>query len=155
LVRSYKRRRSDVRLWSWLKNETKPALTEALAVALPMAAIAVILLAGYESYHFSTEKLSVYRLEKGADLLERAGDYKAGAYFRQRAFALSWNARRDYFYRRDLWLVKFTQSHRADPVDLLNGLDGIERVYGNGDTDYEHDDGELRAAAIYLHWRYE
>jgi hypothetical protein len=156
LVRHYKAKPAHVRFFPWLRSELGPLPEELLVVGIPMALISVFLLAGYEAYHFTSQQQLISRLETAGSILEQAGDYKAGADFRRRAFALSGSNQRDYFYRRDLWLADFTQAHKVDAIALLHRLGSLETVYGSKGTvaDFETGDGELLAASIYLRARY-
>jgi hypothetical protein len=123
-----------------------------------MIIVSGLILAAYEGYHLAATHSLISRLEGAGAVLEQAGDYKAGADFRRRAFALSGSAQRDYFYRRDLWMADFTQAHKLNPIEIVSRLGSIEATYGPGGTshsDFETGDGELMGASIYLKTRYQ
>lgn len=158
LLNRYREKPSTERLSKWLERELRPIPGQVLLLSVPMVLVSAIILTAYEGYHLAATHALISRLEGAGSILEQAGDYKAGADFRRRAFALAGSIRRDYFYRRDLWLADFTQGHRIDPLQIVNRLNGIEVTYGPGGTshsDFETADGELLGASIYIKARYQ
>lgn len=158
LLERYKKKPSNELLITWLNRELRPVPGMVLLVSVPMVVVSGLILAVYEGYHLSATHSLVSRLEGAAAVLEQAGDYKAGADFRRRAFALSGSTQRDYFYRRDLWMADFTQAHKLNPIEIVSRLGSIEATYGQGGTsqsDFETGDGELMGASIYIKARYQ
>jgi hypothetical protein len=123
-----------------------------------MVLVSALILTAYEGYHLAATHSLISRLEGAGAVLEQAGDYKAGAEFRRRAFALVGSTQRDYSYRRDLWMADFTQAHKLNPINIVSRLGSIESTYGPGGTshsDFETQDGELLGASIYIQARYQ
>ena len=158
LLDRYKKKPPRELLITWLNRELRPVPGMVLLVSVPMIIVGGLILAAYEGYHLAATHSLISRLEGAGAVLEQAGDYKAGADFRRRAFALSGSAQRDYFYRRDLWMADFTQAHKLNPIEIVSRLGSIEATYGPGGTshsDFETGDGELMGASIYLKTRYQ
>ncbi|MGA9671797.1 MAG: hypothetical protein WBQ94_21475, partial [Terracidiphilus sp.] len=158
LLGRYKKKPSNELLITWLNRELRPVPGMVLLVSVPMVIVSGLILAVYEGYHLSATHSLISRLEGAGAVLEQAGDYKAGADFRRRAFALAGSPQRDYFYRRDLWMADFTQAHKLNPIEIVSRLGSIEATYGPGGTsqsDFETSDGELMGASIYIKARYQ
>jgi hypothetical protein len=158
LLDRYKKKPPKELLITWLNRELRPVPGMVLLVSVPMIVVGGLILTAYEGYYLSATHSLVSRLEGAAAVLEQAGDYKAGADFRRRAFALSGSTERDYFYRRDLWMADFTQAHKLNPIEIVSRLGSIESAYGSGGTshsDFETGDGELMGASIYIKARYQ
>jgi hypothetical protein len=158
LLDRYKKKPSKELLITWLNRELRPVPGMVLLVSVPMIIVGGLILTVYEGYYLSATHSLVSRLEGAGAVLEQAGDYKAGADFRRRAFALSGSTQRDYYYRRDLWMADFTQAHKLNPIEIVSRLGSIEATYGSGGTshsDFETGDGELMGASIYIKARYQ
>jgi hypothetical protein len=120
---------------------------EAAVVVIPTLLIAAVILAGYESYLRSTQAMRVSRLEKAAQLLESAGDYKLASQLRRRVLGVDGEHdgnRKQFSYQADLWLADFTQERSVDLSDLLARLSLLEN------NDLSKTNGDLRASALYL-----
>jgi hypothetical protein len=158
LLDRYKKKPHSELLITWLNRELRPVPGQVLLVSVPMVLVSALILTAYEGYHLAATHSLISRLEAAGAVLEQAGDYKAGADFRRRAFALVGSTQRDYFYRRDVWMADFTQAHKLNPIDIVSRLGSIEATYGPGGTshsDFETDDGELLGASIYIQARYQ
>jgi hypothetical protein len=140
-------------LWRALR----PIPMQTLTVALPMLLLALVILGAYRGYRYSTQIARVNRLQNAAAILEKVSDFRAAATFRKRAFGIGGkpDSTLDYAYRRDLWLADFLQAHQGSPTQLNIRLSAIERAYGkDSSNNMEDEDGELKAAGIYLRGRY-
>src|SRR6202167_1097271 len=120
LLDRYKKKPPRELLITWLNRELRPVPGMVLLVSVPMIVVSGLILAAYEGYHLAATHSLISRLEGAGAVLEQAGDYKGGADYRRRAFALSGSAQRDYFYRRDLWMADFTQAHKLNPIEIVD-----------------------------------
>ena len=120
---------------------------QAAVVVIPTVLIAAAILGGYEAYLRSTQSMRVSRLEKGASLLEGAGEYRLAGELRRRMLAVDGehdSKRKEFSYQADLWLADFTQKHSVSWSDLTVRLAVLES------SDLSESNGDLRAASLYL-----
>jgi hypothetical protein len=135
-------------IFTVLKSALRPLPAELMGVAVPMLVFAAVILGTYETYRTVSQHARANRLDEAAKVLEQVGDYRAAAVFRKRSFGISDHLRferSDYWYRRDLLLGDFTQSHQIDTADLLNRI-AVFRNYSR----FEEKDADLLAASMYL-----
>ncbi len=136
-----------------LRRSFELAWQTTVPVALPLFVVVFLIQGSYELYYRKVNGDRVERHDRAALLLEQAGDFKAAATFRRRAYALDGTPRRQYDLQRDLWLEDFWQQHLGrDPVELARRLSHLtsQPVYKN----FAANDGELMAAWIYIQTAY-
>jgi hypothetical protein len=120
---------------------------QAAVVVIPTVLIAAAILGGYEIYLRSMQATRVARLEKGASLLEAAGDYTLAGELRRRVLAVDSerdSKHQEFNYQADVWLADLTQKRSVAWSDLVRRLSVLES------NDWSDSNGDLSAAAIYL-----
>jgi hypothetical protein len=120
---------------------------QAAVVVIPTVLIAAAILGGYEAYLRSTQSMRVSRLEKGASLLEAAGEYTLAGELRRRVLVVDGehdNKRKEFCHQADLWLADFTQKHSVAWSDLAGRLAVLES------NTLSESNADLAAASLYL-----
>jgi hypothetical protein len=140
-------------IWAKLKENLVYVPRSLLLVGVPMLFLFAVIQVGYYAYCNRADAARIARLEDAADILERAGDFKAAISFRKRAFALDGEPKRNYMVIRDQWLAGFWQRHIGqDTVELIQRL-----IYLRTEPtllSFSESDLEIQAAALYLRVNY-
>lgn len=133
------------KLWSHLAYVPRTLVL----VGVPMLFLFGIIQVGYVAYCERSDSGRVARVEDAADLLERAGDFRAATTFRKRALALRGDQRRHFMVVRDQWLSTFWQRRIGqDTLEMLQAFNSL--MTDASYSAFARSDPELTAAEIYI-----